>query len=105
LRSGNVVLLFVEPRWRVRYAWLQKWADFVMMSDRIDCEILKRAAEVAGGEDKLAPQLDVTTEDMQGWVQGRATARAGVYIIALDILLRGAEDLPARKAESESPAQ
>jgi hypothetical protein len=56
-----------------------------MASDGIYCEILKRAAEVAGGEDKLAQHLDVRLEDMHEWVQGIATARAGVYIIALDM--------------------
>jgi hypothetical protein len=59
-----------------------------MASDRIDCEILKRAAEVAGGEDQLAQHLDVRSEDMHEWVQGSATAPAGIYLIALDILLR-----------------
>ena len=60
-----------------------------MASDRLYCEILKRAAEVAGGEDKLAQHLNVRSEDMYEWVQGRATAPAGIYIIALDMLLRG----------------
>ena len=55
------------------------------------CEILKRVAEVAGSEDKLAQHLDVSSEDMHEWVQGRATAPAGVYLIALDILLALAE--------------
>jgi hypothetical protein len=62
-----------------------------MASDRIDCEILKRAAEVAGGEDQLAQHLDVRSEDMHDWVQGSATAPAGIYLIALDILLRSRE--------------
>lgn len=62
-----------------------------MASDRIYCEILKRAAEVAGGEDKLAQHLDVRSEDMHDWVQGSATAPAGIYLIALDILLRSRE--------------
>ena len=59
-----------------------------MASDRIHCEILKRAAEVAGGEDKLAQHLDVRSQDLHEWVEGRATARAGIYVIALLILLR-----------------
>ena len=59
-----------------------------MASDRIHCEILKRAAEIAGGEDKLAQHLDVTSEHMHEWVQDIATARAGVYIVALDMLSR-----------------
>jgi DNA-binding transcriptional regulator YdaS (Cro superfamily) len=49
-----------------------------MASDSIHCEILKRAAEVAGGEDKFAQHLDVRSEDLHGWVQGRATARGGI---------------------------
>jgi DNA-binding transcriptional regulator YdaS (Cro superfamily) len=63
-----------------------------MESDRIHCEILKRAVEIAGGEDKLARHLDVRSEDMHEWVQGIATARAGVCMIALDILSRGPSD-------------
>ena len=72
-----------------------------MASDGIHCEILRRAAEVAGGEAKLAQHLDVRSEDMHDWVQGRATARAGVYIVALDMLSRSrsAGDLPARKTQ------
>ena len=72
-----------------------------MASDGIQCEILKRAAEVVGGEDKLAQHLDVRSEDMHEWVQGTATARAGVYIVALDMLScsRSAGDLPARRTQ------
>jgi hypothetical protein len=38
---------------------------------------------------------------MHKWVQGTATARAGVYIVALDMLScsRSAGDLPARKTQ------
>jgi hypothetical protein len=60
-----------------------------MASDSIHCEILRRAAEIAGGEDKLAQHLDVRPEDMHEWVQAKATAPAGIYIIALDTLSRG----------------
>ncbi|HEU4924079.1 MAG TPA: hypothetical protein VFT23_13505 [Burkholderiales bacterium] len=56
------------------------------MTDQIHCEILRRAAEVAGGEDQLAQRLHVRSEDMREWVQGKAAAPAGVYILALDIL-------------------
>jgi hypothetical protein len=78
-----------------------------MASDRIHCEILKRAAEVAGGEDKLAQHLDVRSEDMHDWVQGRATALAGIYVIALDILLRSrsADDFARKENPKEKPAQ
>ena len=56
-----------------------------MASDSIHCEILMHAAEVAGGEDKLAKHLGVRSEDLHGWVQGRATAQGGIYIMALNI--------------------
>lgn len=59
-----------------------------MASDRIHCEILRRAAEIAGGEDKLAQHLGVSSEDMCGWVQDQATAPAGIYIIAIDLISR-----------------
>ncbi|HEU4921623.1 MAG TPA: hypothetical protein VFT23_00960 [Burkholderiales bacterium] len=61
-----------------------------MSSDQIQCEVLKRAAEIAGGEDELAKRLNVKPEDMQEWLKGKATAPAGIYIIALDILVRSA---------------
>jgi hypothetical protein len=61
-----------------------------MASDRIDCEILKRAAEIAGGEDELAKRLNVESEDMHEWVQGKATAPAGIYIMALGVLAHSA---------------
>ncbi|HJS78049.1 MAG TPA: hypothetical protein VJ778_11610 [Burkholderiales bacterium] len=69
-------------------------------------EILKHAAEVAGGEDELAQRLDVRSEDVHEWVQGRAIAPAGIYIIALDIHLRSrsADDLPAGKLEGKAGA-
>ena len=78
-----------------------------MASDRIYCEILKRTAEVAGGEDKLAQHLEVRSEDMHEWVQGRATAPAGIYLIALDILLRSrsADDFIRKESSKERPAQ
>ena len=69
------------------------------------CEILRRAAEVAGGEAKLAQHLDVRSEDMHDWVQGRATARAGIYVIALDVLLRSrsADDFARKETQRKSP--
>ena len=59
-----------------------------MASDSIHCEILRRVAEIAGGEDKLAQYLDVRSEDMREWVQGKGNAPFGVYIVALDMLSR-----------------
>jgi DNA-binding transcriptional regulator YdaS (Cro superfamily) len=59
-----------------------------MASDQIHREILQRAAKIAGGEDKLAQRLHARSEDMHEWVEGRATAPAGIYIMALDILSR-----------------
>jgi hypothetical protein len=65
-----------------------KEQESIDMLPPIYCEILLHAAEVAGGEDELAQHLDVRWEDMHQWVQGRAIARAGVYILALDVLSR-----------------
>jgi hypothetical protein len=43
---------------------------------------------------------------MHEWVQGTATAPAGIYIIALDILLRSrsADDFTREEKPRESPA-
>jgi hypothetical protein len=67
-----------------------------MASDGIHCEILRRAAEVVGGEDKLAQHLDVGSNQMHEWIQGKATARAGVYLIALDMLSRSSSARPKK---------
>ena len=73
-----------------------------MARDSIHCEILRRAAEIAGGDEKLAQHLDARSDDLHKWVQDEATARAGIYTIALDILMRrrSADDLP-----TESPKE
>jgi hypothetical protein len=65
-----------------------------MASDSIHCEILRRAAEIAGGEAELAQHLDVRPEDMHEWVQAKATAPAGIYIIAVDTLSRVRKEAP-----------
>jgi hypothetical protein len=67
-----------------------------MASDLIHCEILRRAAEVVGGEDKLAQHLDVGSEQVHEWIQGKATASLGVYLIALDILSRSSSARPKK---------
>ena len=102
LKDAGAVVGGIVSRWRsltpviimTRYTRvLGRGENFLRMaSDRIYCEILQRAAEVAGGEDKLAQHLDVRSEDMHDWVQGRATAPAGVYLLALDVLLALAEN-------------
>ena len=60
----------------------------LMASDRIHCEILRRAAEAVGGQDKLAQHLDVGSDQMHEWIQGKEIASGGLYLIALDILSR-----------------
>jgi len=59
-----------------------------MASDRIHSEILRRAAEVVGGEARLAQHLDVGADQMHEWIQGKENASGGLYLIALDILSR-----------------
>ena len=95
-----------------------------MSSDQIQCEVLKRAAEIAGGEEELAKRLNVKPEDMHEWLQGKATAPAGIYLMALDILLRyaaassrgrrltsdseftsGSHGFTARRAKNKKPRQ
>ena len=58
-----------------------------MTGDGIHCEILRRAAEAVGGE-ALAQHLDVGTDRLREWIQGKENARGGLYLIALDILAR-----------------
>jgi hypothetical protein len=67
---------------------------------QIHCEILRRAAEGLGGEDRLAQHLDVTPDQMHNWMQGKATACAGVYLIALDILSRSSSVRQEESPES-----
>ena len=68
-------------------------------SGALRCEILTRAAEVVGGEDKLAQHVDVGSEQMREWIRGKATASVGVYLIALDILSSSS----ARPNEEKAP--
>jgi hypothetical protein len=67
---------------------------------QIHREILKRAAEFVGGEDKLAQRLGVRSEDMPEWVQGMGTAPFGVYIMALDMLSRRPQRWQLTRKES-----
>ena len=75
-----------------------------MASDRIHGEILRRAAEVVGDEDKLAQHLDVRSDQMHEWIQGKENASGGLYLIVLDILSRSPRALttyPQRKAQRD----
>lgn len=69
-----------------------------MASNGIHRGILRRAAEVVGGEDKLAQHLDVGSDQMHEWIQGKATASGGVYLIALDILSRSSSAPEPKKS-------
>jgi hypothetical protein len=61
-----------------------------MATDQIHCEILRRAAEVAGGEDQLAQRLNVRSEDMREWGRLSALLTAGPALdTKLLILLLG----------------
>lgn len=87
-----------------------KEQESIDMLPPVYCEILKRAAEVAGGENELAQQLAVRSKDMHEWVRGRAVAPAGIYIMALDILSRSrsAHDFTRRAGNAgglEAPPQ
>jgi hypothetical protein len=76
-----------------------------MASKRIHCEILRRAAEVVGGKDKLAQHLDVRADQMQKWIQGKGTARGGLYLIALDVLSRNITARPKKAPQGSSLAR
>jgi hypothetical protein len=60
-----------------------------MTSDCIHCEVLKRATEVASGDDKLAQHLDARQKDIREWMQGGATAPAGIYTVASNLMPAG----------------
>ena len=68
-----------------------------MASDRIHSEILRQAAEVVGGEARLAQHLDVGADQMHEWIQGKENASGGLYLIALDILSRSRSALSKKK--------
>ena len=71
-----------------------------MTGDGIHCEILRRAAEAVGGEARLAQHLDVGTDRLREWIQGKENARGGLYLIALDILSRN-RSAPKQKKTPE----
>jgi hypothetical protein len=73
-----------------------------MASDRFHSEILRQAAEVVGGEARLAQHLDVGADQMHEWIQGKENASGGLYLIALDILSRSRSAPKQKKAPEGS---
>lgn len=77
-----------------------------MASDRIHCEILRRAAEIAGGEDKLAQHLGVSNEPLSTTVRTmrrafeivgtkeHLAATLNVTLADLDSYLEGEKPVP-----------
>lgn len=63
-----------------------------MATDQIHCEILRRAAEVAGGEDQLAQRLNVRSEDMREWGRLSALLTAGPALDTKLLILLGGAD-------------
>jgi DNA-binding transcriptional regulator YdaS (Cro superfamily) len=51
---------------------------------------LKRAIEIARGEEKLAKLLGCGTEQLRRWVTGEEQTPPPVYLRALDIVSKGA---------------
>jgi hypothetical protein len=57
---------------------------------------LRQAAEVVGGEEKLAQALNVSPEALRRWLAGEESPPIEVQLAALDVVTRGA---PQEKAE------
>ncbi|HZQ75524.1 MAG TPA: hypothetical protein VFB08_21640 [Burkholderiales bacterium] len=62
---------------------------------------LKRAAQIVGGEDRLAALLKVTPSNLASWIHGIGTPPANVFLEAVDLVTAdGVSRLtPPRKQE------
>ena len=59
---------------------------------------LRRAAQIVGGEDKLASQLNITPTDLALWIQGTGVPPSDVFLQAVDLVTaKGVSDLLAPK--------
>jgi DNA-binding transcriptional regulator YdaS (Cro superfamily) len=53
----------------------------------VHARTLQRAAEIAGGEEKLALRLSVTPSHLALWIKGMAEPPAHVFLEAVDLVL------------------
>jgi hypothetical protein len=59
---------------------------------------LRRAAQILGGEDKLASHLRITPTDLALWIQGTGVPPSDVFLQAVDLVTaKGVSDLLAPK--------
>lgn len=59
-----------------------------MPQDPIPREALARAAELAGGCERLARRLDVKPEDLDRWIKGESRPPSAVVFAALNLVER-----------------
>jgi hypothetical protein len=52
--------------------------------------VLRKAAEIAGGETALAAALDVAPDTLRSWLAGEVVAPVDFYVAALEIVERAA---------------
>jgi DNA-binding transcriptional regulator YiaG len=50
--------------------------------------VLRRGAEILGGEEELATYLGVPTGHVSDWIQGKWEAPTSVFLKAVDIVTR-----------------
>jgi DNA-binding transcriptional regulator YdaS (Cro superfamily) len=62
---------------------------------------LSRAAELVGGEEKLALQLRVAPSQLTLWLAGRSTPPGDVFLSAVDIV--GEHNIRALRMKPEAP--
>lgn len=60
-----------------------------MESNTAQTRTLKRAARIAGGEEKLAKLLGCAVTQLRRWISGEEPTPAPIYLRALDVVSKG----------------
>ncbi|MGH8518065.1 MAG: hypothetical protein ACREUE_11455 [Panacagrimonas sp.] len=68
------------------------------MDDKVYSRTFQKAAELCGGQKKLARLLRVPIADLEKWIAGRDTPPISVFLKAIDFVL---DETPSPAAGSE----
>jgi hypothetical protein len=73
------------------------------MVDKVYSRTLQKAAELSGGQKKLARYLRVPLAELEKWIAGDGTPPASVFLRAVDFVLDETTS-PAPSSEPDDPA-
>jgi hypothetical protein len=57
------------------------------MNGSVYCDTLHRACEILGGAEALGHHLDVTSDQLEAWLKGRATPPVDLFLRAVDVVV------------------